>query len=331
MTLETRSAPAAASDRGAGAPATVGAAVDLGSISVHLVVGAIEDGGLRPILDESAFLGLGAAVDATGMVGRAARAELVATLAAYVATSRGLGADEVTLMGTEPLRRAGDAARIALEVEAATGVPLHVLTHEEEALLTLLGVTEGRIVREPMLVFDIGGGSSEFAAVGPGRPPRASGIRIGSNRLTARAGTQDPPTRDDIERMRELARDAMTAVMDERPSRIVAVGGTATNMLKVTAAGVADRRLDRGRLAETLEVLQRAPSASIAAQYALKPTRARLLAAGSVILEAVLDRYGVDGISVSGAGLREGAILVAARAGRGWRDRLTALASGWRD
>ena len=195
---------------------------------------------LRPLVDESAFLGLGATVDAHAHLGAAARAELVETLTRYATTARQLGATSITFMGTEPIRRAADGASIVAEVEASSGVPLHVLTHEEEAYLTLIGVTHGRPVTHETLVVDIGGGSSEFCAVGPRDPARAAGLRIGSNRLTARFATDDPPTDDDIAAMLVTADEIMRDALDVRPTEIVIVGGTASNLLKVTDAGVTD-------------------------------------------------------------------------------------------
>lgn len=308
----------------------VGAAVDLGSNSVHLLVAAIGGHQLRSLVDESAFLGLGATVDRQAHLGAAATSSLVETLVTYATTARGLGATSIVLLATEPIRRAADAQRIAREAEHATGLPLHVLTHEEEAYLTLIGVTEGRPVTHETLVLDIGGGSSEFCAVGPGTRARAAGLRIGSNRLTARVDPADPPTEEDIGAMQVLADEWMTQALEDRPREIVAVGGTATNVLKVTAAGTADRIVDHARIAETLEALRGQTAAATSARFGVNPTRARLLPAGAVILEAVLRRYGLDRLTVSDAALREGAILAADHAGRWWRDQLADLAHGWR-
>src|SRR4029077_5523988 len=96
-------------------------------------------------------------------------------------------------VGTEPIRRAADAATIVHEVQAATGVPLHVLSHEEEAYLTVGGVTAVRPVDRETLVVDIGGGSSEFCVVSPTERPRASGLKLGSNRLPAPPPRHEPP------------------------------------------------------------------------------------------------------------------------------------------
>ncbi|MGZ8515006.1 MAG: Ppx/GppA phosphatase family protein, partial [Candidatus Limnocylindrales bacterium] len=135
--------------------ALVGASVDLGSTSVHLLVAEIDGHRLTPIVDESVFLGLGAAVAERGYLGATALAELVETLVGYADTARRLGARDVTFVGTEPIRRAADAGRIVADVVAACGAPLHVLTHEEEAFATLIGVTEGMPVTHETLVVDV--------------------------------------------------------------------------------------------------------------------------------------------------------------------------------
>lgn len=308
----------------------VGAAVDLGSNSVHLLVAVIAGHRLRSLADESAFLGLGAAVDGDGHLGPAARDGLVGTLVRYTDTAARLGAARVTLMGTEPLRRAADAARIVEAVGNATGVPLHVLSHEEEAYLTLIGVTHGRPVTHETLVVDIGGGSSEFCFVGPHSVARAAGLRIGSNRLTARFMTGDPPGDEEVAAMQLAADELMRAAPDARPREVVVVGGTASNLLKVTDAGTGDPDLDRARVAEALLNLSTQPAAGTSARYGVNPTRARLLPAGAVIVDALMRRYGVPRVRVSEAGMREGAILVADHAGRAWRDRLAESAHGWR-
>jgi exopolyphosphatase / guanosine-5'-triphosphate,3'-diphosphate pyrophosphatase len=309
---------------------SVGASVDLGSNSVHLLVAAIAGHELRPLVDESSFLGLGKAVDQRAHLGGEARAELATTLAAYAATAQALGATTITFMGTEPIRRAADAGRIVDEVDRASGVPLHVLTHEEEAYLTLVGVTAGMPVRHETLVVDIGGGSSEFCAVAAGGVARAAGLRLGSNRLTTRHGGDDPPTSGQVQAMRSAAGEILAEALPAEPAELVAVGGTASNLLKVTAGGVADRVVTEARIGEALHNLSGATAAEVATRYGVNPKRTPLLTAGVVIVEALMLRYGVEEVRVSDAGMREGAILVADHAGRAWRDRLAELAHGWR-
>ena len=309
---------------------TVGAAVDLGSNSVHLLVAAVAAHRLEPLVDESAFLGLGDAVNQRGELGSAARAELVAAMVRYADAARRLGATSIVFLGTEPLRRATDADRIVDEGSTAAGAPVHVLSHEEEAYLTLIGVTEGRPVGHDTLVVDIGGGSSEFAVVAPGQPAAASGVQLGSARLTGRHATHDPPTADEVAAMAAEAREVLAGAPAASPREIVGVGGTASNLVKVLPAALLDRTLTRRRLADIQAVLAAEPADLAAERHAINPVRARLLPAGGAIVEAILERYGVDRMRVSNASLREGAILAEHHAGDDWRNRLPDLAHGWR-
>lgn len=307
----------------------VGAAVDLGSNSVHVLVAGIIDHELQPLVDESAFLGLGATVDRLGHLGPEARAEVARTLTGYAARARSLDAADITFLGTEPVRRAADADLLVAEVEAATGVPLQVLTHEEEAYLTLIGVTGGSPVDVETLVVDIGGGSSEFCVLAPGGTPHATGLRLGSGRLTTRYASSDPVRPAAVKAIRAATEVSLRDAPDAAPADIVAVGGTASNLGKLTGETQDDGRLTRSGIEHAIAILGSAPSAEITERYAINPKRGPLLAAGAIIVEGLMQRYGVDAVRVSEAGIREGAILAAAHAGPAWRDRLVTLAAGW--
>jgi exopolyphosphatase/guanosine-5'-triphosphate,3'-diphosphate pyrophosphatase len=306
----------------------VEAAVDIGSNSVHLLVAVVARHRLEPLVDESVFLGLGAAAD-EGALGEARSTELVAALVSYVEAARRLGARSITLVGTEPLRRASDTSRVVALVRDASEVPLHVLTHEEEAYLTLLGVTAGRPVTGDLAVLDVGGGSSELVLVGPDRPAQAFGVRLGSARLTDRWAEHDPPTPADVAALRRAAAEGLEDSPPASPRELVAVGGTASNLLRVLPAAALDRTLTRRRLRDALGVLMTEPSLVAAERHAVNPVRARILPAGATILEAFLARYGLDRLHVSEAGIREGACLAASHAGRSWRDQLERLTHGW--
>jgi exopolyphosphatase/guanosine-5'-triphosphate,3'-diphosphate pyrophosphatase len=307
----------------------VGAAVDLGSTSVHLLVARVVDHRIEPLIDESLFLGLGAAVEARGILGAVARHELADALAHYAWLGREAGADAITFVGTEPLRRLADAARIVAEVGVATGVPLHVLGHAEEAFLNLVGVTEGRSVEHDVLVVDIGGGSSEFVSVGPGKRAVATGVRLGAARLTGRHVAGDPPRPDELVALRAAAATAVGSAPAWRPAEVILVGGTASNLLKVVPDGRVTRRLTRADLDIAYAVIAGRSAEAVADEFLVRPARARLLAAGTAIVEAIMARYEVDEVRVGDAGIREGTVIAVAHAGPSWRDRLEELAHGW--
>lgn len=312
-------------------PPRIGASVDVGSHSAHLLVGEVDGGLVLPRYDESARLELGLIVDRGAHLGPIARRALVETMTRFATIARENGATQITFMGTEPIRRAADAARAVHEVEESSGAPLLVLTHREEALLTLVAVTGGRSVESEILVIDIGGGSSESCVIDGGGDLRTSGLPIGSDRLTARHVSSDPATAEEIEAMRTDADRVMRDALEARPAEVVIVGGAASNLLKVTAGGPADAIITHDRLAEALANVTMMPAAMTAERYVLNPVRARILPAGAVIVGALMRRYGVDQVRVSEAGMRDGAILVADHDPYGWRDRLGELALGWRD
>ena len=235
-------------------PRRPAAAIDLGSTSVHLLVARPDRTGLVVLHDESTFLGLGAAVDGPGSLGVSGRATLASTVGALRrprprhrrarirsswAPSRSGGWR--TPPGSSPRSRRGRAC------------PLAVLEHEEEALLTLVGLTAGRAVRGDLLVVDIGGGSSELVEIGPERLARAAGVRLGAGRLTRSIVDRDPPTREQFAALDRAAAEALDWTPGRQPAEVVFVGGTATNLLKLLRrAGDPERgdRLDRAALDE---------------------------------------------------------------------------------
>jgi exopolyphosphatase/guanosine-5'-triphosphate,3'-diphosphate pyrophosphatase len=306
----------------------VSAAIDCGSNSVHLLVAVVEEHGVRPLADESTFLGLGAAAS-RGTLGTAATDHLVASLVAYARAAEGLGADGVRVVGTEPFRRAKDAPNAVAQVRAASGLTLDIISHEEEAFLTLIGVTGGRRVDGPLLVCDVGGGSTELAVLHPLKPAQAVGVKVGSASLTDELVRHDPPTATEIKALGTHARAAFSSARQVRVSKLVAVGGSATNLLRILPLAGLDQILTRARLDEIMLTLGTEPAVVAAERHNVSPARARMLPAGGAILEAVLDRFGSGQIEVSDLGLREGLILAASRAGDRWREELPKLVIGW--
>jgi exopolyphosphatase/guanosine-5'-triphosphate,3'-diphosphate pyrophosphatase len=310
-------------------PPLVAAAVDAGATSVHLLVAVVREHQLEPLVDESVFLGLGRIVDERGFLGEDVGRELTVALASYANRARQLGATRICFVGTEPLRRAADSARVIHDVWRESRVALHVIEHEEEALLTLLGATAGRPPEGQLVLVDVGGGSSEFVVDAPKRKPVAAGIPVGSVRLTSRFVANDPPNQAEIGALNREARRAIAMAPEARPRQVIVVGGTASNLLRVVPDAMLDRTLTRGRVRHALRTLSGETAEEASIRHAVRLERARILPAGAAIVGAIMDRYGVNRVQVSDAGIREGAILAVAHAGIAWRDSLARLAQGW--
>jgi exopolyphosphatase/pppGpp-phosphohydrolase len=311
------------------AAAPVCAAIDVGSNSVHLLVAAVEDDRLDVLADESVFLGLGALVDGTGQIGSWACRRLVVAIHRYVDRARTLGAGSIVCAGTEPMRRAIDGLAVAAAIGRLIGLPLHILDHEEEGYLTLLGVDPGSQRHRQILVIDVGGGSTEFVVVGPGRSVHAVGVQVGGARLTSRHVSGDPPSMAEVAALRHAAWEAIEAAPDAQPDAAIVVGGTSSNLLRLLPDAQRDGSLTPARLATAIDLLVREPADATANAYGMNPVRARVLPAGAAILEAILARYDIDSLETRDASIREGAILAVARGGDAWRTQLPSLAASW--
>ncbi|HJP88349.1 MAG TPA: hypothetical protein VJ850_04880 [Candidatus Limnocylindrales bacterium] len=303
------------------------AAVDIGSYSVHLLVAEVDGRDLRVIHDESAFLGLGRRLTGTGRLG-AARLTLRETLEGYVAHAGALGAATITLVGTDPLRRAADAAGAIEEIRASTGIEVAVLEHEEEAMLALIGVLGGRPLRRDVVMVDVGGGSTEVLTGGPKRPISAVGLPLGAARLTGVHIAADPPAPIELLALRTEVRAAMAAAPPFDADELIAVGGTARSLLRVGPPSP-NRVVSARRVRRALELISTTDAISISERFNVRLSRARVLAAGATILAVALERYELSQLRVAVGGLREGVILAAHRAGPDWRQRLPELAKGW--
>lgn len=311
----------------------VEAAIDIGSNTVHLLVGMVTEHGVTTLADEGAGLGLGDTVDSEGRLPWAVRVELLDVLAAQAEVARRWQARDLVLLGTEPLRRAADRDEIATAVLGRLGCRLDVMSHAEEAELTLLGVTRGARVPDQLLVVDIGGGSSEWVVVGPASPPATGLLPSGSRRLTSACATPDPPSGADLARLRvEAANLARLSIAAPPVDRAILTGGSATNLAKALAAlgGSAGPSLTRVAVETVMGMLAGVSSAASADRFRVSPARARVLPAGAALVLALFDAFGIDEATVSDASLREGAILALASAGGEWREQLSQLVHGWR-
>jgi len=284
----------------------IGAAVDVGSNSVHLLVAELIDGHLQTLVDVSEQLGLGDFVEVEGEIPEAPQQGLIYLLREYRDVALARGAQQVTFVGTEPLRRAANGQAIADLVERETGIPLRILDRTQEGELAYIGVTGGAAGNRSMLIVDIGGGSTQAVFYDPVHGIRVASLDIGSKRLSGEVVAHDPPTADEIARLRSRAQGAVTTLPKATVERAVFVGGTATNIIRLRPLAAAEFDALYGTLTTVA-------AADLAQRYVLRPRRALQLAAGAALAEAILRRYGLKTAEVSDASLRDGAIIAAAR------------------
>lgn len=290
---------------------TTAAAIDIGSNSVHLLIAAIDaDRSIEARLDLSAQLGLGLIVEQQGRLGARARRSAVEIVADYARQAREAGAERILLMGTQPLRRAADRSLLRREMREACGLELVVLSHEQEATLTLLGVTGGRPADGPLVVIDVGGGSTEVILIAPDADPVVGAFPVGSARLSAAVVRHDPPIAAEIAELRRAAMGLAASLPTGTPERGIVSGGSGTNVSRLLGRA-RTTPVDLDSLEAGLVRVAQQPAAEIALATGLTERRVRQLAAGIVLVSALMERYGLQVTDVSDAGLREGALLAA--------------------
>ena len=257
------------------------AAIDIGSNSVHLLVAEVDpQGTLVTLADESLQLGLGRVVQQQGRLGAAARRTTVGAVTAFADEAREMGAQSILLMGTQPLRHASDRSLLRRSIREAAGLELVVLSHDQEATLTLIGVSAGRDLDGQLLVMDVGGGSSEVVLVSPGLAPVVGAFAVGSSKLSDAVVTHDPPTAVEIAELRTRAGALAESLPAGSPVLGIVSGGSGTNVSRLLGRDrttrVAVEDLEAG-----LALLRMRPAAELATETGLTERRVRQLAAGS--------------------------------------------------
>jgi exopolyphosphatase/guanosine-5'-triphosphate,3'-diphosphate pyrophosphatase len=240
-------------------------------------------------------------------------------LETYARRARTLGAERIRVGATSAVRDAADRSLLEAEVTRITGSPPEVLSGEREAELTFLGATAGLEAPEPFLVFDIGGGSTEVVW-GNERPERAVSVDVGSVRITERIQPTDPPANDDLDAMRGLVGEALSAARDLVPPRgggtLVGVAGTTTTVQALSLGldrydpeAIHRTELSLEAAADVAQLLASMTNAERRALQVMAPGREDVIVAGCVILLEIMERWGFQSCLVSERDILDGLAL----------------------
>ncbi|WP_235529371.1 Ppx/GppA phosphatase family protein [Nocardioides sp. Soil774] len=295
------------------------AAVDCGTNSIKVLVGRVrDDGTLDVVLRDSEVVRLGQGVDATGVLAEEALERTFAAVDDIASTIRehGVPPERVRFCATSATRDAGNAAVFREGVRRRLGVEPEVLSGEEEAALVFAGAIAAQhpAPPEPVLVVDIGGGSTELV-LGEGADRRATSMDIGSVRLHERHLLGDPPTRAevaacvaDIDRHLDDSRIPL-----DRTRTVIGTSGTIKTLAcGVLALGSYDREaFDHAVLSNdrTMSFVDRLLAMTAEQRRALPymhPGRADVIGAGGLIWSRILARVPVPDHVVSEADILHG-------------------------
>ncbi len=281
--------------------------VDVGSNTIHLLVGKVEGDAVLPVTGEKISARLGAGVEKSGRLEDERLALAVEAITLFVRIAALNGAPSPEILATSAVRDAENGPELVERVREETGIEMRLISGEKEAALGFRGALSAVRREGPVLVVDLGGGSAQFilgeASEGPER--RVS-LPLGTNRTTERFVEGDPPTDEELGALREHVPQLLPN-WDVGGAEVVAVGGSARAMLKITPDGLTVRRL--WHLSK--EIRER-PSGVLAREEGLAPERTRVLPAAITTLATILEHFGKDELIVARGGIREGTLLALA-------------------
>ena len=278
------------------------AAIDCGTNSIRLLIADVSRRGpLVDVVRQMEVVRLGQGVDRTGMLDPAALERTLDAVRRYAQTCRDHGVEVTRFVATSATRDAGNRHAFVSGVRALLGVEPEVISGQEEAALSYAGAASvlGPEQPRPVLVVDIGGGSTEFV-LGDDVPSSGISVKMGSVRLTERHLRGDPPTGKQVKAARKDVRELLAQVGAEIPlEEVRTIVGVAGSVTTVTAHALGLPEYDSSRIdgaeltpaavVASCEALLHAPKEERAAMGFMHPGRVDVIGAGALIWGEIVD------------------------------------------
>jgi exopolyphosphatase / guanosine-5'-triphosphate,3'-diphosphate pyrophosphatase len=295
------------------------AVIDVGTNSVKFHIGERgPDGAWRTAVDRAEITRLGDGLKESGHLSDQPMARTADAIAGMVAEAKEQRVAGLAAVGTAGLRIAPNGADFVDLVRSRCGVTVEVISGEEEARLAYLAATSGLGLgpEGTRVVFDTGGGSSQFTFGEGDRVDERFSLEVGAVRFTEEFGL-DGPVSDDVLAAaiaafeRDLSRLGGRAV----PDLLVGMGGGLTNLAAVRHGlatydpdVVQGTVLDRAEIDRQVELYRTRTSDARREVVGLQPQRAEIILAGALVVRTVMHLLGKDALTVSDRGLRYGVL-----------------------
>jgi exopolyphosphatase / guanosine-5'-triphosphate,3'-diphosphate pyrophosphatase len=286
------------------------AVIDIGTNTTRLLVAEIEDRQVVELERRTTITRLGQGVDSSGSLAQEAMDRVAEAIAVYREVIDRLGAERVVALATSAMRDAENGPEFREFLKQRFGVEAQTISGDEEARLSFLGATSGRVDDNEAVVIDIGGGSTEYVVGRPGQDPDFHvSTQMGSVRHTERFLHSDPPTHEELAQLAAVVGETVPDVAVEQG---IAVAGTATSLAAIDGADeVHAYRLSLATCERLVARLAGMPLRERRRVEGLHPDRAPTIVAGAVILTESIRGLGLREVEVSVADILHGAALTA--------------------
>lgn len=305
------------------------AGIDIGTLTCRLLIADLPSHGpLKELRSERRILRLGEGVDQTKRLSAAAMDRVIQCLKEWREVIASYRVDASTAVATSAVRDARNRDEFLGRVKREAGFDVELITGEDEARRTLLGIRSGLPPGlTDILALDIGGGSTEFILDRSGQKPVVQSIDIGVVRLCERMLHHDPPTDEEIRLAREwVARETKAAVAEMEQYQAAAFVGTAGTITSLAAmaqklpayepARIHNYILKLDAIQDLEQTLLSRKKTDRAGLPGLEKGREEVIASGAIIIRTIMETLGMSAVLVSDLGLREGVLIELAMRGR---------------
>ena len=305
------------------------AAIDIGSNSCRLAIASVQQHKLKTLYEDREVTRLGESVFDTGVISPEAMANSIKALKRFHKAAQVHVADRVRVVATSAMRDARNSEAFRAWVKSATGWNVEVISGLEEGRLIHLGVvTHEPGARGRCMLIDLGGGSCEVTYSDDGRIQDMVSLPLGAVRLQQEFLHSDPPSKDDVARLRKYIdrelRRTERKLGRPRVRLVIATSGTAAALAEAShslpAEDVIERAPTKGKRAQGAGALMTSTSSvrriadrllkmnnsQRAAVPGIGPRRSEIICGGAQVYAALLERMELKGFRYSRLGLRDG-------------------------
>lgn len=295
------------------------AAIDVGTNSTRLLVAEEQGGGFRPLERRMTITRLGQGVDERRLLAPEALERTLAVIADYAGSCGEYGVTKLRVTGTSAVRDATNRDEFFEAVRRLTGTEAELLSGDAEARAAFLGATCDLEDRNPVLVVDIGGGSTELI-FGTSRPERVVSLDIGCVRMLEKHLRSDPPGEQELAALRAEVSSTIDGAKGDlgvaRGTRLIGVAGTVTQLAALKAgAPVYDPDithhsvLSHGDVRLLARRLASLPYSKRKRVRGLEPGRVDVIVPGAEILLCVMEAFDTPEVLVSEKDILDGLVL----------------------
>ena len=294
------------------------AVIDAGTNSIKFHVGERSiDGKWQTVVDRAEMTRLGEGLSQGGRIIEAAIERTIAAIASMVGEANQHGVRAIAAVGTAGLRIASNGGDVVDAIRARTGIHIEVISGEEESRMAYLAAKAGLGLNwGSLVVFDTGGGSSQFTFGHDAVVDTRFSVNVGAVSYTERFGLDRAVSP-------EVLREVMAAISADLsrldghlvPDALAGMGGAVTNITAVMhrlatydPVVVQGSIVDRGELDRQIELYRSRDADARRAIVGLQPKRAEVILAGACVVRTIMEKLGKDSFTVSDRGLRHGVL-----------------------